>query len=320
MLLLLAGIAVPQSRQASGGTLGISAADWEQGGVKGVRILEVSQDSSAGLAGLHVGYVITEVNGKHVRSIQELADVLAELDAGAKASIVYLVRTNLGWMPSEAVVILAKKDEESTSAQAKALTPTMPSVSAVEANPARPDSVTLATRVQNRPANQRAIDLPREVGVFLVKNGALVEIEPEVVNWRTGGVIKTMATAGLDKGHVNGVVAGPHSGLMTTGVRGSIEFYIRCPEGSSASEYQLLRLWDKGSRREFRAVTGGILHRTGGAQLNEVPFKFEKIALYSYKVELGDLRPGEYGFLAPGAVASANAASLGRIYTFRIPE
>ncbi len=48
-----------------------------------------------------------------------------------------------------------------------------------------------------------------EVGVFVSKQGKLIAMEPEIVNWRTGGVLKTMATAGLDKGHVNGYIAGP---------------------------------------------------------------------------------------------------------------
>src|ERR1700731_4035104 len=54
-------------------------------------------------------------------------------------------------------------------------------------------------------------NLQEEVGVFVSKQGKLVAMEPEIVNWRTGGVLKTMATAGLDKGHVNGFIAGPHS-------------------------------------------------------------------------------------------------------------
>jgi hypothetical protein len=45
----------------------------------------------------------------------------------------------------------------------------------------------------------------------LVVHGKLVAIEPEIVNWRTGGVIKNAVTLGLDKGHVNGTVAGPRS-------------------------------------------------------------------------------------------------------------
>jgi len=163
-----------------------------------------------------------------------------------------------------------------------------------------------------------------EVGVYQVLRGKLVAIEPEIVNWRTGGVIKNAVTLGLDKGHVNGTIAGPRSKttVATTpfGMAGSIVFYIRCLEGNSASEYQLLRFWQKGDRREFRSVTGGVLHMSGGATNNVTEFHFEKIAPRTYKVELPTLALGEYGFLAPGAAASADMASRGKIYTFRIVE
>jgi hypothetical protein len=167
-------------------------------------------------------------------------------------------------------------------------------------------------------------DLPEDVGIYLREQGKLVAIEPEVVNWRTGGVLKATATLGFDKGHVNGTIPGPHSALILSwsrqGLGGPLEFYIRCQEGNSASEYQFLRLWDKGDRREFRSVTGGILHRSGGAQLNELAFKYEKVAPRIYKIQIVKLDAGEYGFLAPGAIGSSNAASLGKIYTFRVPD
>lgn len=163
-----------------------------------------------------------------------------------------------------------------------------------------------------------------EVGVYQVVKGKLVAVEPEIVNWRTGGVIKNAVTLGLDKGHVNGTVAGPTSAVTLAstplGMGGPIQFYIRCLEGNSASEYQLLRFWQKGDRREFRSVTGGVLHMSGGADNNVVAFKFEKIAPRTYKVTLPAVSIGEYGFLAPGAAASADMASRGKIYTFRIAE
>ena len=52
-----------------------------------------------------------------------------------------------------------------------------------------------------------------EVGVYLVQGNKLTAVEPEIVNWRTGGVLKSIATVGLDKGHVNGTVCGPTSRL-----------------------------------------------------------------------------------------------------------
>jgi hypothetical protein len=168
------------------------------------------------------------------------------------------------------------------------------------------------------------IELPDEVGVYLVVKGKLVAIEPEIVNWRTGGVLKNAVTLGLDKGHVNGTVLGPHSNtaLATTpfGMAGSIVFYIHCLDGNSASEYQLLRFWQKSDRREFRSVTGGVLHMSGGATDNLIEFQFQKIAPRTYKVELPSLALGEYGFLAPGAAASADMASRGKIYTFHVIE
>jgi hypothetical protein len=167
-------------------------------------------------------------------------------------------------------------------------------------------------------------DIVEEVGVYQVLNGKLRAIEPEIVNWRTGGVIKSAVTLGLDKGHVNGTIAGAHSktAVATTplGMAGSIVFLIRCLEGNSASEYQLLRFWQKGERREFRSVTGGVLHMSGGATNNVIEYHFDKIAPRTYKVEIPTLPLGEYGFLAPGAAASADMASRGKIYTFRIVE
>jgi hypothetical protein len=181
-----------------------------------------------------------------------------------------------------------------------------------------------------RATPRKPVELPDEVGVFVVQRDKLISIEPEIVNWKTGGVIKETVTLGLDKGHINGTVRGPHSRLDLTwsggrtsafmGVADPLEFYIRCPEGDSASEYQLLRFWEKGNRREFRTVTGGVLHESGGAQNNVIEFNFDKVTSRTYKIDLANLRVGEYGFLAPGTTASLSAASQGKVYTFRIVE
>jgi hypothetical protein len=171
---------------------------------------------------------------------------------------------------------------------------------------------------QTTPAPMSPV-FPEEVGVYNVRDGKTLTIEPEIVNWRTGGVVKSAVTLGLDKGHVNGTVAGPRSQLAVSPSHG-IEFYIRCLEGNSASEYQLLHFWEKADRREFRSVTGGVLHASGGAENNVVDFHFEKVAPRTYKVVLQNLASGEYGFLAPGAAASADLASRGKVYTFHVVE
>jgi hypothetical protein len=71
---------------------------------------------------------------------------------------------------------------------------------------------------------------PEEVGVYNVRDGKTVTIEPEIVNWRTGGVIKSAVTLGLDKGHVNGTVAGPRSQLGISTSQG-IEFLYSVSRG-----------------------------------------------------------------------------------------
>jgi hypothetical protein len=82
-----------------------------------------------------------------------------------------------------------------------------------------------------------------------------------------------------------------------------------------------LRLRQKGDRREFRRVTGGMLHASGGATRDLVPFEGKKIAPRTRIVVLPNLGAGEYGFLAPGAVSPQHAsAQLGKMYTFRLLE
>jgi hypothetical protein len=78
------------------------------------------------------------------------------------------------------------------------------------------------------------------------------------------------------------------------------EFLIRCPEGEAASEYQLLKLHEKGDRREFRTVTGGALHASGGSDRDAMNFDFDKVAPRTYRVKLVELKKGEYGFLGGG--------------------
>lgn len=158
--------------------------------------------------------------------------------------------------------------------------------------------------------------LPDEVGVYITIKGKLTEIEPEVVGWQTGGLMKAMATGGLTKGHVNGKIRKPKSAIQ---VPNPIEVYIKTSEGISVTEYQLLRLDEKGDRREFRAMTGGILHASGGSDRNTVAAEPEKIASRLWRIRLTDMKKGEYGFLPPG-MSSQSIASSGKIYTFGVIE
>jgi hypothetical protein len=134
--------------------------------------------------------------------------------------------------------------------------------------------------------------LPEEVGVYFMRNGQLIQLEPEIVGWQTGGVLKQHVTLGFDRGHINGKIMTPRSSVQLSN---PMEFFIKAPEGTSATEYQLLRLYEKGNRREFRALTGGVYHASGGAERTTVSFTPEKVSSRIWRIWLNGLERGEYG-------------------------
>ena len=163
-----------------------------------------------------------------------------------------------------------------------------------------------------------AVAYPTEIGVYYLKNDKWEEVLPEVVNWKTGGVLKTVATVGVVKGDVNGRLNGPGS---RNSVRSPTEFLVYAPEGVAITEYQLLRLRPHSDGREFRTVTGGVLHVSGGATRDLVPFEGKKVASRTFVITLPNLGAGEYGFLSPGSAMSSSAsAQLGKMYTFHLLE
>jgi hypothetical protein len=159
--------------------------------------------------------------------------------------------------------------------------------------------------------------LPIETGVYAKVKDTWTEVMPEVVNWKTGGVVKSVATVGIVKGDLNGHVNGSASpNHLTT----PVQFLIVLPDGVAITEYQLLRLHPHSNSREFRTVTGGVFHVSGGATRDLLPFDSKKIAPRTYQVSFGS-SAGQYGFLPPGAVMSSNAAaSSGKIFSFGIVE
>jgi len=162
-------------------------------------------------------------------------------------------------------------------------------------------------------------DVPQgaDIGAYYKKAGRWEEILPEVVNWKTGGVMKSFASAGIVKGDVNGRITGTNS---RNSVTSPLEVVIYAPEGVAITEYQLLHLRQEKDSREFRTVTGGVMHVSGGATRDIVPFEGKKVAPRMYRILLPNLGAGEYGFLPPGAVGSANSASIGKMYTIHVIE
>jgi hypothetical protein len=157
-----------------------------------------------------------------------------------------------------------------------------------------------------------------EIGVYFKRGNDWVDLEPEVVNFKTGGVLKSIATDGIVKGDVNGNIKGPAS---KTRIDTPVEILIYAPEGVASTEYQLLLLRVSGNAREFRTVTGGVFHKSGGASRDAIEFDAKKIASRTYSLSLSKLRPGEYGLLPPSSGdATGSSGRLGKLYTFSVKE
>ena len=158
-----------------------------------------------------------------------------------------------------------------------------------------------------------------DIGVYYKdKKGAWIPVMPEVVNFKTGGVMKSIASAGLVKGDVNGHVQGPRAKMVLTF---PVVLAVYTPEGTAITEYQLLRLHPNSDSREFRSVTGGVMHVSGGATRDLIDFHTDKLAPRLYQITMETtLGKGEYGLLPPGAVGSSNMGSNGKIYSLSVLE
>jgi hypothetical protein len=160
--------------------------------------------------------------------------------------------------------------------------------------------------------------LPTEIGVYFKKDGAWVELFPEVVNWRTGGVLKSVATVGVIKGDMNGRLTGSSS---RNTMKPPLDFLLITADGVAITEYQLLHLRPQKEGREFRTVTGGVFHVSGGSTRDVIPFEGKRVGPHAFTISLTTINHGEYGFLAPTSDMSNKAvSSLGKMFTFRVME
>lgn len=194
---------------------------------------------------------------------------------------------------------------------AKDLAPEKAPVIASVAPP--PAAIEITRRAPEPEPHRERVRFPTEIGVYVKQDGQWKEVPPEIVYWKTGGVLKTVATAGIHHGDVNGHLTGAES---RTRLEGGLEFLIVAPEGTALSEYQLVRLRSNKDNREFRTISGGFFHAQSGAQRDIVPFDGEKVASRTFEIKFpSNAGSGEYGFLPPG---SENGS--GKIYSFRAVE
>jgi hypothetical protein len=169
------------------------------------------------------------------------------------------------------------------------------------------------TNVSEKPIELSDVN---EIGVYYKDHtGKWVPIEPEIVHIKSGGFIKSTVTHGIIKEDRNGHLNGRESKLA---LQCPIEILIYVPEGVSASEYDFLRFRINSDNREFRVLTGGVFHSTGGADRDEVKFNPVRVAPHTYEFTVDQSTGGgEYGILPPG---TGNVTNGGKIYTFAIVE
>lgn len=164
------------------------------------------------------------------------------------------------------------------------------------------------------PMPPASLGLPQDVdtGVYFKKSGKWEEMLPEVVNWKSGGVVKrvTSAATSKSKADLDGHLPGAHS---QNSADSPLEVLIYAPEGVAIDQYQLLQLRDVKGDREFRALPGG---EPTSKTPDLLSFDSKKVANRMYQVVLPKLRAGEYGFLP----APPKGASIGKMYTFRVVE
>ncbi len=199
-------------------------------------------------------------------------------------------------------------------------------------NPAPSPSVTVVPAATSTVVTNDPNLPPPEVGVYWKDGYTFMRVESEMVSQaKVGGRAGSMFTYGMRSQHWDAYVNGPTSKNRVKERRPLFYFYV--PDGSSSSDFVLIKLEKKGNRREFQVgsfggVTGG---KSGVKRDKEIPFKAEHVALRTYRITLDDdLKPGEYAFfmgtgqqtmMGEGRTgARSGGSAAGRIYDFTVPD
>ena len=169
------------------------------------------------------------------------------------------------------------------------------------------------TNVPEKPVELSDVN---EIGVYYKdRSGKWTLIEPEIVHIKSGGWVKSTVTNGIIKQDHNGHLYGRESKLA---LQAPIEILVYMPDGVAINEYEFLRFRINSDNREFRILTGGVFHSTGGADRDEVKFNPVRTAPRTYQFTIDhSVGGGEFGILPAG---SGNVTNGGKIYTFAITE
>lgn len=162
----------------------------------------------------------------------------------------------------------------------------------------------------------------REVGIYYKQDGKFAQLYGRpVVASQTGGFLKSSFTMGLSKIRSKGEVPGKHAQLQAPTRQPTFYFYMA--EGQTPDDFVVVKMEEKGDRREFQVGSfGGATGSTSsGLELHKVSqVIIERVASHVYRVTPDrELQDGEYGFLGSFVVLTAGMAGGGeKVYDFGV--
>lgn len=145
--------------------------------------------------------------------------------------------------------------------------------------------------------------VPVEPGAYFRQQGRMVSLPREPVEWKGGGIWKSVTSAGLRRGGDKGVVQGEESrSSLQTGA----EIHIRCNTGVQAGQFWVVEMQSRKGHREFRLKKARKASSFETAELGEGV----------YLLHLSGLKPGQYGLLPPDP--DDPDSPLDEVYTFQV--
>ncbi len=154
-----------------------------------------------------------------------------------------------------------------------------------------------------------------EAGIYYQDSAGKWQMLPiEIVVFESGGMIKHIASAGLVKENLNGVVGGQRSKVV---VKSPATFIVLLPQGHAPNDYRLFRLHTSGNNRQFESEAGELGKESSTGVHDDVTFNSKEIGPNAYQLVLsGAAGQGEFGFLEPED--TSKTPTSGKIYTFAV--
>lgn len=185
--------------------------------------------------------------------------------------------------------------------------------------------------------------VPHYPGLYMVdaKNspGKMSRINPTVSNQaKTGGILGYALTGGIASVSIKAAIPGESAKIQTSTKRPVFYAYFdeslpRTLQNNNAShwstgngsvtvspqEVTLVRFMEKEGRREARVGSMNIAGaKQGVMDKDQIPFEAEMISPGLFKITVGRLDPGEYGFIQSMSNGGARGAISARVFDFGV--